>query len=525
MTSKVKRLFWTIYHLKPSQLYFRIYYKLLSRKYKAKQYRGNSNFINIISQIESNSSFESQSLSFTFLNRKHSFNEKVNWNFREYGKLWTYNLTYFDYLNQNNISKAEGILLINQFIDRLNTIKEGLEPYPTSLRIINWIKFISRHEIANKDYDDVIFSHAIFLSKNLEYHLLGNHLLENAFALLFSALYLSDPYLFTKAEKILLSELKEQVLDDGAHFELSPMYHCIILHRLLDSINLLRNNNSPNNKKLSAVMIDCSSKMITWIKNVSFQNGETPMFNDSMFGIAPTAVSLINYSERLGIKPIQLPLNESGYRKINTDRIETIIKAGCIGPDYIPGHAHADTFSFVTNIDNTPFIVDTGVSTYEIGELRSYQRSTLAHNTVSSGYENSSDVWSAFRVGRRAKVKLLNETENELHLSHNGYLHLSIVHHRTFKNTNNALIILDKIHSSKQSKTCFACFHFSEDTEIVLTENIVSNSTAGLEFDNYKSIRIEPCDISVGYNQLTKSSKAIVEFSTELKTRLFLKNN
>lgn len=35
-----------------------------------------------------------------------------------------------------------------------------------------------------------------------------------------------------------------------------------------------------------------------------------------------------------------------------------------IGPDYIPGHAHADTFNYELRIDGVPFIVDTGISTY-----------------------------------------------------------------------------------------------------------------------------------------------------------------
>ena len=33
---------------------------------------------------------------------------------------------------------------------------------------------------------------------------------------------------------ILNSQLKEQIMIDGAHFELSPMYHQHISHRLLD---------------------------------------------------------------------------------------------------------------------------------------------------------------------------------------------------------------------------------------------------------------------------------------------------
>ena len=37
---------------------------------------------------------------------------------------------------------------------------------------------------------------------------------------------------------ILRRELAEQVLEDGGHFELSPMYHALILEDLLDLVNL-----------------------------------------------------------------------------------------------------------------------------------------------------------------------------------------------------------------------------------------------------------------------------------------------
>ena len=39
--------------------------------------------------------------------------------------------------------------------------------------------------------------------------------------------------------RILNEQLKEQILNDGGHFERSPMYHCIILEDLLDLHNLV----------------------------------------------------------------------------------------------------------------------------------------------------------------------------------------------------------------------------------------------------------------------------------------------
>ena len=178
---------------------------------------------------------------FNFLNLEHKF-EDIDWNYSVNGKLWTYNLNYFDYLNQQDISREDGLTLIYNYIDSESNLKEGLEPYPISLRLINWIKFISKHQIQDEKIDRILAKHLSLLNKKLEYHLLGNHLLENAFALLFGAYYFGDETIYRSSKKLLEAELKEQILNDGGHFELSPMYHKLILTRLLDCINLIGNN-------------------------------------------------------------------------------------------------------------------------------------------------------------------------------------------------------------------------------------------------------------------------------------------
>ena len=39
-------------------------------------------------------------------------------------------------------------------------------------------------------------------------------------------------------------ELPEQILADGGHFELSPMYHALVLEDLLDLVNIARRYDS-----------------------------------------------------------------------------------------------------------------------------------------------------------------------------------------------------------------------------------------------------------------------------------------
>lgn len=80
---------------------------------------------------------------------------------------------------------------------------------------------------------------------------------------------------------------------------------------------------------------------------------------------------------------------------------------GDIKASYQPDHSHADTFNYELRIGGKPFVVDTGISTYDKTARRQYERGTAAHNTVMIGNKDSSEVWGGFRVGKRAKVRLL----------------------------------------------------------------------------------------------------------------------
>ena len=60
--------------------------------------------------------------------------------------------------------------------------------------------------------------------------------------MLWAALYFKDNFFYEQATQLLYSELEEQILPDGAHYELTPMYHEILLDRLLDCINAAKYN-------------------------------------------------------------------------------------------------------------------------------------------------------------------------------------------------------------------------------------------------------------------------------------------
>lgn len=525
MTRKIYNLINTIRYLKTVQVVFRLFYfaRKIARKITGFRYpltiEKKSCALTLINSIDAHSLY-ADSNNFTFLNLSKEFNDKIDWNFNEYGKLWTYNLTYFEFINQKEFSQAVALRLINDFIKQSKLIKDGYEPAPTSIRGINWIKYLIKNNIKDVIIDASLYAQYRILYDNIEYHLLGNHLLENGFSLLFGAYYFNDSLLYEKAKEILTNELNEQILSDGAHFELAPMYHQIMLYRVLDSYNLVKNNESFN-KELLTLLRQKAEIMLGWLKEVTFNNGEIPLLNDSANEIAPTSSEIFEYASRLGLTSKKIILKECGYRKICKPNYEMIVDVGNIGPDYIPGHAHSDTFNFELHINNNPFIVDTGISTYEANALRIQQRATIAHNTVRVGNKEQSEVWASFRVGRRAKIVSLEESDNNISSSHDGFKRNGNIHSRKFIFNDDSILIIDNISGIVNGK-CFSYLHFHPSQKLKIDKNTLLIGSQKINFKFANKLILTEYEYAPQYNHLIKASLVIAEFSAQLETEIIV---
>ena len=405
----IKRLFRTVIHLKPTQIFHQVKYRLVKPAYVALEAPGVWCLRLKVAPVPRYRCLEGER--FSFLNLEHEF---AGWDFNGYGNLWTYNQNYFDWLNQEGMGMEEGCRWIDRFVGDLPTGGFAFDPYPIALRSVNWIKFCCRYpECATKERLDPLYSQLRLLERKLEYHLLANHLLEDAFALYVGAVYFGDMRLQRKACRLLLRQLGEQILPDGAHFEQSAMYHCILLDRLLDCINI----GGPGETALR----EYAARMLGHLESVMWRDGSIPLLNDAAYGIAPTPAELFGYAGRLGIGWDAVALRECGYRRLRAGRLEAIVDVGNIAAAYQPGHTHADSLTYELRMDGKPVVVDTGVSTYNKDARRQVERSSAAHNVVVVDGKDSSEVWGGFRVGRRAKVEILRCASNEIVASHDGF--------------------------------------------------------------------------------------------------------
>jgi hypothetical protein len=111
-------------------------------------------------------------------------------------KLWRYNLHYFDDLNAQGAStRLEWQRsFIRAWIEgNPPGCGSGWEPYPTSLRIVNWIKWLFGNVAPPDIMVNSLAVQARWLMLNLERHLLGNHLFTNAKALVFAGCFFEGP--------------------------------------------------------------------------------------------------------------------------------------------------------------------------------------------------------------------------------------------------------------------------------------------------------------------------------------------
>ena len=474
---------------------------------------------------------------FTFLNQCHSFPHRIDWNFPDNGKLWTYHLNYFDFLNQPTMTADDGLALIQDFMNQTDALRDGLESYPTSLRIINWVQFLSRNQIHDAMINRHLFAQIHLLRHRLEYHLSGNHLLENGFSLLIGALYFQHEHWFRLSANLVRTELTAQILADGSHYERSPMYHQILLDRLLTVLLALQHDSWHKDDTLVAFMNQKAAQMLSWLNIITFRNGDVPMVNDSVAGVAPTTRQL---REKAGHE-LRLPARfvvpktvvtstlraESGYRFFRQKRYELFVNIGAIGPDHQPGHAHADTFSFLLNVDNSPVIVDNSASTYQISQRRARERSTAAHNTVEVNSRNSSEVWSGFRVGRRARVKLGIDTKTKLMASHDGYQHYNVTHERTWSVEKTKICISDQLIARSESsarRVGIARFYFHPDIQVHNVDNVVIAGPVKIISSSVTKFQLHVTryDMADGFNRLRAGQCVEVVFENQLETTIHL---
>ncbi len=460
------RYWHTVRHLKPVQFYGRIWFRL----YRPHLVAPDGDLPLRLSQGTWQAPAARMPcmlgpLQFRFLNHTHALASQGGWNDADQEKLWLYNLHYFDDLNTVDAAKRVAWhrdLIVRWLLENPPAQGNGWEPYPTSLRIVNWVKWLQAGNPPVPGMVQSLATQASWLSKRLERHLLGNHLFANAKALVFAGLFFDGPEVGTwlaTGLNIIALELPEQVLADGGNFERSPMYHAIFLEDVLDLINAGIHWPDGVSPDVLARWRDVARKMLVWLTGMTHPDEQIALFNDAALGIAPDVVELLAYAKRLGIGDVlprqsssaMLHFADSGYVRLSQTNAVALLDVAPVGPDYLPGHAHADTLSFELSVFGQRVVVNGGTSRYGLGPECLRERGTAAHSTVQVAGVDSSEVWGGFRVARRAHpFDLVTQVQSDSVLvacSHDGYRRLpgQPVHRRTWQMNAAGLSVADSV--------------------------------------------------------------------------------
>ncbi len=192
----------------------------------------------------------------------------------------------------------------------------------------------------------------------------------------------------------LRDEFQRQFFSDGVHFEISPLYHSICVHALLEvrqvavtkGINLPEEFHSPLEKCFEYLAALCRPDF-TW-----------PSLNDSG-GISGDYTALMSLAGEVfhradfawigsrgacGAPPDQASRNfpDAGIAAMRSDNSRQanflVFRAGPPGAS----HIHEDFLSLDVTALGRPCLVDPGITSYAPGPMTDYYRSASAHNVI-----------------------------------------------------------------------------------------------------------------------------------------------
>lgn len=324
-------------------------------------------------------------------------------------RLWTVTLHYHEWADElaglAAAGDAEAAALLHHYlhdwIARCPLSAPGARAlawnsYAIATRITWWVRAARRYPPIRTDaFLNSLWEQTAYLSDHLEWDLRANHLMRDAVGLVWAGRYFAGERAATwlrTGTQLAVEQAKEQVLPDGGHFERSPMYHRHVMEDVGSLAELVEDATATREFR------DTLGRMAEFDAWVRHPDGQIPLFNDAALNGVDGDSGLVS---RSGGRYFP----DTGLAVWHGDPWSVFFDVGPVGPDYQPGHAHADTLTMECSYRGKRLIVDPGTYAYDNDDRRRYDRSTSAHNTVVIDGQDSSEVWHIFRVGRRAYPK------------------------------------------------------------------------------------------------------------------------
>lgn len=261
-------------------------------------------------------------------------------------------------------------------------------PHSVCLRVLNWARYdaVFRDRLKpafREGIRECVYKNGAFLSDNVEHGVGGNHLVENAAALVVAGVYADEPGWRRQGRRLFERAADGQFFADGGHVERSPMYHLLVCQRYVTATDLLERVGEG-----SETIRACARRALGFVRSVRPPDGRIPLFNDSVFGEALALAACLDYGERVGLSPERRAegpagaLPGTGYYWLGEGEDRLLVAAHEVTVPHLPGHAHAHPGHVSLWVGGERVLTDTGVYEYAAGERRQRARSVASHNTV-----------------------------------------------------------------------------------------------------------------------------------------------
>jgi uncharacterized heparinase superfamily protein len=460
--------------------------------------------------------------------------EPVRWQHTDAPQLWRFHLHYWDWAwglaaePDRGTARAVFARLWQSWQASCDFGRgDAWLPYPTALRAWSWCG-LYRDLVQGSDLEHrflrEVAAHAGFLRRHLEADVGGNHLVKDLKALVGLGVFLRDERLLHWALHRLSSQFAVQVLPDGGHYERAPAYHCQVLGDLIDVADLMSATGRTPAPELTLAI----ARMRRWLGTVLTPDGAVPLLNDG-YPVPNALIAALRPDPAPGAPLMTLP--DTGLIRAAVGGWHLIADVGAACPDELPAHAHADTLGCLLHVDGTPLLVDTATSTYTAGQVRSYERSTAAHNTVEVDGCDSTEVWGAFRAGRRARVRSPVASASAGHVTveaaHDGYRRLPgrPVHRRRWSLASAGLQVDDEVTGGRRHAVTVR-WHLAPGASVQLQAAGAMVSTVAGDFPVRVSataplrLGVEPGMVATGFQSTTVGPVLTCRIDSALPVRV-----
>jgi uncharacterized heparinase superfamily protein len=229
---------------------------------------------------------------FEFLNQSGELGWPPDWAAPSKSQLWCYHLHYFDCLIDLALAAEDPLPLTLELIEDWmaanpvhgrRTTPDAWHPYVVWLRMVNWMLALSamcRADQVPGRVQSSLAEHALFLERNLETDVGGNHLLKNLKAMAFAGCFWSGSLadLWRRRHgNWFVREVNRQLLADGGHYERSPMYHSQVLADSIEVAALLASRHEESVDELLALV----ARMEGFLSRVTHPDGRIALFNET----------------------------------------------------------------------------------------------------------------------------------------------------------------------------------------------------------------------------------------------------